>query len=90
MSTSLFVVTRSTSSVNRVVARLVDCLVAASIFSLGYRFSYSLAVVFTCTYLLFQDGWGQSIGKRLLGLRLCQEGTLAPATLAQGVLRNVP
>lgn len=86
----LFLSQHRVSAFDRTLARALDFLVAGALFSLGFAVSYAVAVILACLYLLFQDAWGSGVGKRLLGLRLVQEGSGQSATWAQGVLRNVP
>ncbi len=86
----VFLSPRRVSSFDRIAARVFDLVVALALFSLGNALSYPLGVCLCFAYLLLQDGWGQSIGKRLFGLRVLQDGTERPTTLAQSALRNVP
>lgn len=86
----IFIATRRASPFDRIAAKGFDLLVAAAVFSLGDALNYSLGVLACFALLLLQDGWGPSVGKRLFGLRVLQDGTDRPATATQSALRNVP
>lgn len=74
--------------VPRVVARLID-LAIASAFLLVFS---PLNVLLGVAYLLFADGLphGQSIGKRLMGLRVVHIPTRTPASFVHSLVRNLP
>jgi uncharacterized RDD family membrane protein YckC len=87
---SLFLQGRKSSPLDRLCAKAVDILVVAAVFSLLNLVSYFLAVIGGVALVLVQDGWGQSVGKRLFGLYVLADETDAPGTLLQSILRNVP
>lgn len=86
----VFLAARRHSPVDRIVAKAFDGLIAASVFSLGNALSYPVGVVLCFSMLLLQDGWGQSVGKRLFGLTVLQDGTDRPIGMAQSAMRNMP
>jgi uncharacterized RDD family membrane protein YckC len=86
----LFIATHRVSSFDRIAAKSVDLLLAAALFSLGNAVSYALGVVACFTFLLLEDGWGPSVGKRLFGLRVLHDGTDRVCSSTQSALRNVP
>jgi len=86
----IFTASRRISPVDRIAAKGVDLVIAAAVLSVGNAVFYPLGVLLCFFFLLLQDGWGPSVGKRLFGLRVLQDGSDAPATLAQSGLRNVP
>lgn len=86
----IFVSPRRVSPLDRSIARGFDLLIAAALFSLGDAIFYALGVVLSFGYLLLQDGWGPSVGKRLFGLRVLHDGTDRPASVSRSAMRNVP
>lgn len=86
----VFIASRRVSPADRAAARAVDLLVAVATFSLFNSISYALGVAACFALVLLQDGWGPSVGKRLFGLRVLQDGTDRPATFSQSALRNMP
>lgn len=86
----VFIAPRRGSPFDRIAAKVFDLSVAVAVFSLGNAVSYPLGVLLCFLFLLLQDGWGKSVGKRLFGLRVLQDGTDLPATLSQSALRNFP
>jgi uncharacterized RDD family membrane protein YckC len=85
----------------RLAAQFLDGLVAGApalaallIMFLSPRASivmFIVAALFGALYTLFADGLegGQSIGKRVLGLRVVSMATGAPCTFGQSFLRNL-
>ncbi len=86
----VFLAARRHSPVDRIAAKAFDGLVVAAVFSLGNAISYPLGVLLCFSMLLLQDGWGQSVGKRLFGLTVLQDGTDRPIGMAQSAMRNMP
>lgn len=78
---------------NRVVAKLMDLLL---VIVMGILLPRPLGPLLGFTYSLIADGMsfgpfrGQSVGKRLMGLRVIQVYTQKSATLRDSVLRNSP
>ena len=89
------------SRLQRVAAQFLDGLVAGAPAIVAFvvmRFSPSVGVgvllvaaLFGALYTLFADGLegGQSIGKRLVGLRVVSAETGAPCTFGQSFVRNL-
>jgi uncharacterized RDD family membrane protein YckC len=86
----IFVAVHRVSPFDRIAAKSVDLLIAAALFSLGNALSYALGVLLCLVYLLLQDGFGPSVGKRLLGLRVLQDANDSLCSATQSALRNVP
>lgn len=80
-------------TVNRVLAKCVDLGV---FFAIAILLPYPLGPLLGFLYSLLADGIcfrafrGQSIGKRLMNLRVISELTKKPATWKDSVLRNAP
>lgn len=75
----------------RLGAKLIDFLVTALLSGLLFPFGMGLAIV----YILFSDGFfrGQSIGKRIAGLRverLEANGLRTPCNFKYSMIRNLP
>src|SRR5262245_7803398 len=70
------------------MARLVDVGMAYGVYVLGGRAGSVLAVLF----LLFSDGMlqGQSLGKRMFGVKVMHVPTRSAARSRDSVLRNAP
>jgi len=70
----------------RVVAKLIDAAIAGMLARLAFPFGMVLGLL----YLLSADamGGGQSVGKRLLGLRTVDPQTGLSVTAAQSLKRN--
>jgi uncharacterized RDD family membrane protein YckC len=85
---------------NRLLAQLVDGVVAAVPFYLGTAFvtfsvtlsgvAFTIGALWFGFYYLFADGLsgGQSLGKRWLGMHVVDEKTGAPCTFWQSFIRN--
>lgn len=95
MGFSLFFSSQSSKVrvINRVVAKLMDLLLVIVVGTLLPR---PLGPLLGFAYSLIADGMrfgsfrGQSVGKRIMGLRVIQVYTRKPATLRDSVLRNSP
>ncbi len=87
---SIFFATHRVSPLDRIAARAVDLLIAAALFSVGNALSYSLGVLLCLAFVLLQDGFGPSIGKRLWGLRVLHDSHDRLCSTTQSALRNVP
>ncbi len=72
----------------RAGARVVDLCIALGL----YRVTGPAGVVIALLYLLFADGMlqGQSVGKRIFGIKVVYLPTRAPARHRDSVLRNSP
>ena len=82
-----------TSVLNRVLAKLVDLSVVIAFVSL---LAYPLGPLLGFLYSIFADGLpinglrGQSLGKKILKLRVVQVGQKTPASIRESALRNAP
>lgn len=83
---------RKTSVFNRLVARGIDLLVAVTILFLGKALWAPLGVFGACVFCAFADGLGegQSVGKRILGMRVVDAQTGAPCEFGASAVRNLP
>lgn len=83
---------RRTSIFNRVVARGIDALVAVVLLLLGKAFWWPLGVALGCGYAALSDGFGdgQSVGKRIMGLRVEDFSSSTACDLAAACVRNLP
>ena len=89
------------SRLQRLAAQFLDGLVAGAPALAAFLFMFLLpragiamllvATLFGVLYTLLADGLegGQSIGKRMLGLRVISMATGAPCTFGQSFLRNL-
>ena len=89
------------SRLQRVAAQFLDGLVAGAPAIAAFLFMFLLprtgialilvAALFGALYTLFADGLegGQSIGKRLVGIRVVSMETGAPCTFGQSFVRNL-
>ena len=77
---------------SRFIARAIDGLVASAIFLLLSVIGRPLGIVTAGLYCALQDsfGAGQSIGKRIIGLRVVDDATGLPCSFSSSFLRNVP
>jgi hypothetical protein len=69
-------------------ARVIDIAIAYGL----YRVTGPAGFVIALLYVLFADGWlnGQSVGKKLLGVKVIYLPTRAAARHRDSVLRNAP
>jgi len=58
---------------------------------IGKEASFLVAVIIALTYFLFSDALpnGQSIGKKLLNIKVVNKETMQPCSLVQSLLRNI-
>jgi len=84
--------TRHTSLFSRFVAKAIDLLVVVAIFFLGKAFLGSIGIGCAVLFSALQDGFGegQSIGKRIIGLRVIDDSTGGPCTFLKSFVRNLP
>lgn len=83
---------RHTSVFSRLTAKVIDSLVVVAIFFLGVRLFPPLGLVCAVIFCAMQDGLGsgQSIGKRIMGLRVIEDINGTPCNFWNSFLRNVP
>ena len=81
-----------TSAFNRVVAKSIDGLVILTIFFLGKAVWLPLGLLAAFLTCAFQDGMGsgQSVGKKILGLRVVDDQTGLGCSFFQSFQRNFP
>ena len=77
---------------NRLVARAIDCLLIVAIFFIGQAIWRPAGILFAATFAAIQDGFGsgQSIGKRIMGLRVIDDATGISCSFRNSFLRNFP
>lgn len=90
--TSILSGTRNSSVFSRMAAKGIDCLVVAAILFLGKAWFPILGLAAAMLFCAIQDalGEGQSIGKRIMGLRVIEDQAGQPCSYANSVLRNIP
>ncbi|MBI4403354.1 MAG: RDD family protein [Deltaproteobacteria bacterium] len=88
---NIFLGERHTSLFNRLYAKSIDILIIAALFFLGQALWTPLGILAAMTYSITQDamGSGQSIGKRIIGLRVVDDQTSMPCTIQASCLRNL-
>jgi uncharacterized RDD family membrane protein YckC len=81
-----------TSAFNRVVGKSIDGLVILTVFFLGKAIWFPLGLGAALLLCSFQDGMGtgQSVGKRILGLRVIDDQTGLGCSFFQSFQRNFP
>jgi uncharacterized RDD family membrane protein YckC len=80
------------STVQRVIARCIDLIVTVAIFLIGSWFWFPLGWAGAVLYTGIQDslGQGQSVGKKIIGLKVIEDSSGLPCSLSNSVFRNVP
>lgn len=88
----IFLGQRTTSLFNRFAAKAIDLVIGIAIYFLGFSLWPWLGVALSCFYVSFHDamGGGQSLGKRIMGLRVIEEPTGLPCPYLTSVVRNLP
>lgn len=73
---------------DRFIAKFVDLLIAAALSKILSPVGFFAGIA----YLLIADGFweGQSIGKRITRIQVCQLVNSAPASFRESVIRNAP
>jgi len=89
---NIFLGERQVPLFSRFVARLIDVVIALAMYLLFKALWLPLGIFAACTYVGLQDGLGvgQSVGKRLLGLRVIDDQRGLPATMRHSFFRNLP
>ena len=87
---SIFLGDRRTSVFNRLIAKGIDLLIVAAVFFLGKAVWLPLGVFCAAALCAFQDGMGvgQSVGKRIIGLRVIENQTGVSCSFQKSFLRN--
>lgn len=77
---------------SRFGARAIDGLITAALYLIGERLWPFAGLLVAGLYALFADslGSGQSLGKRIIGLRVIEEHSGLPCPLRASFLRNLP
>lgn len=83
---------RRTSLLNRLLARGIDTLIAVALLILGKALWWPFGVLLACGYCAASDGFseGQSVGKKILGLRVEDYATATGCDLGASCVRNLP
>ncbi len=83
---------RQASTYNRFVAKAIDLLLLFAIFVMCRLFSFTAAILVCCGWALIHDsmGDGQSVGKKIMGLRVIDDYTGLPCTASASACRNMP
>ena len=83
---------RHTHLFQRLVAKGIDLLIAVAIYYLGCAIWGPLGVFGAVACCALQDGWGvgQSVGKRIIGLRVIEDQTGLPCSFKSSAVRNLP
>ena len=81
-----------TSVFNRFVAKGIDVLLIVAVYFLGEALWRPLGVVAASLFCAWQDGWGegQSVGKKIIGLRVIEEPEGISCSFRNSLLRNFP
>lgn len=90
--TNIFLGDRQTTLFNRLVAKFIDALIVGALYFIGRAIWPPLGVFGAFFFAAFQDsfGVGQSIGKRIIGLKVIDDRTGASCNFAASFLRNMP
>lgn len=83
---------RHTSVFNRFVAKSIDFVLIVAIYFVGDALWTPVGVITAIVFCALQDGlgMGQSVGKRIIGLRVLDDETGLPCSLQRSVVRNLP
>lgn len=89
---SILLADSQTSAFNRVVAKAIDGLVILTVFFLGKAIWFPIGLLGAFFVCAFGDGMGigQSVGKKILGLRVVDDQTGLGCSLFQSLQRNFP
>jgi len=90
--TSILMGESHTSAFNRILAKAIDILVVIAIYFLASVIWRPFGVLGAAAYCAFQDsmGRGQSVGKRIIGLRVIDDSTGISCSFQDSFLRNFP
>ena len=89
---TIFLGQRHTNPQSRLIARLIDTLTLLVIYLIGERVSPFFASITVAALAGAQDwvGNGQSLGKRIIGLRVIDDTSSLSCPLHSSVIRNLP
>ncbi|MCB0406349.1 MAG: RDD family protein [Bdellovibrionales bacterium] len=90
--TSIFLGERHAPLISRVMAKAIDTVIVTAMFFLGAAVWTPFGLVVAVLFAGVQDGmWvGQSIGKRIIGLRVIEDHRGLPCGFRNSLLRNIP
>lgn len=90
--TSIFLGERTVPLMSRLLARAIDVLILAAMHFLGGALWGPLGIILPLAFCAVQDAlWvGQSIGKRIIGLRVIDDSRGLPCSFVRSFHRNVP
>jgi len=90
--TSILLGERYTSLFNRFSAKAIDLVVVIAVFYLGRALWPPLGIFAAAALIAFKDGLGtgQSIGKRIIGLRVIDDPTGIACSFRGSLVRNFP
>jgi RDD family len=90
--TGIFLGERHTSVFNRFAAKSIDVIIVIAVFLLGQRLCPPLGIVLGALVGGFSDalGDGQSIGKRIIGLKVIEDFTGMSCGFGTSLVRNTP
>jgi uncharacterized RDD family membrane protein YckC len=77
---------------HRIVAKAIDGVLVLAVFFIGKAFWGPLGPLLGAYYAAFQDsmGGGQSVGKKIIGLRVLDDGTGSSCNALSSCMRNLP
>lgn len=89
---SIFLGPSGASIFHRFLAKGIDLIFVLVIYLVGCLFWTPFGLLAAALFSWFQDamGEGQSLGKRMIGLRTIEEGTGLPCTFFASFMRNLP
>lgn len=90
--TSIFLGDRHAPLPSRFIAKAIDTLIVTAMFLLGAAVWTPFGLLVAVLFAGVQDGmWvGQSIGKRIIGLRVIEDHRGLPCGFKNSLLRNIP
>ncbi len=90
--TNIFLAERSAPLFNRLMAKAIDILLVVAIYFVGAAMWKPFGLFCALLFCATQDAmWvGQSVGKRIIGLRVIDDHRGLPCGLRHSFLRNLP
>jgi len=88
----IFLGERQTSVFQRVIAKAIDMIIVVAIYLLGGEIWGPVGIVAAVLMCALQDGLGegQSVGKKIIGLRVIEEQTGMGCSFTHSAIRNLP
>ncbi len=89
---SIFFGESQTTLFNRLNAKGIDLIIVTALYLLGKTIWPALGIGGAALFCAMQDGFGvgQSVGKRIIGLRVVEMGTGLSCSFRNSALRNLP